>query len=89
MTNEDLIQLREVFRKEFQEHDFCIGEQQVERVFRQLLGEEEPEVITPKREKLPAHKLDELAHMMGYMNIQDLFNRDDPFYVELTKKRKK
>ena len=42
MEKNDLQELRETFRVRMQEADFCIGEEQVERLFRELLGEAEP-----------------------------------------------
>lgn len=48
----NLIELREVFRKRMQEEDFCIGEDRVEKLFRELLGEPEPpERVYPKVER--------------------------------------
>lgn len=44
MNKDELLELREIFRKKFSEHNFCIGESLVEQTFRELLGEPEPEI---------------------------------------------
>ena len=37
-----LSELREVFRKDMAAHDYCIGQDRVEALFRRLLGEPDP-----------------------------------------------
>jgi hypothetical protein len=80
MTDEDLIALREVFRIAFKQHDFCIGEKEVERVFRRLL--EEPET---KDDILHQHySLEEIQAELDKQfdkgMVEKLFHRDNVFY---------
>jgi hypothetical protein len=42
MTADDLRALRETFRARMADRDFCIGQEEVEALFRELLGEPEP-----------------------------------------------
>jgi negative regulator of genetic competence, sporulation and motility len=39
MNEEFLKQLRNIFRQDFEEHDYCIGQERVEQLFRKLLNE--------------------------------------------------
>jgi Ca2+-binding EF-hand superfamily protein len=88
MTDEDLIQLREVFRIAFKQHDFCIGEEEVERVFRILLEEPEPEdESNHNHENISLDEAwNKMDSKMDAATIEKLFNIDDAFYTKLRKK---
>lgn len=44
-SHELLVRLRALFREDFQRHDYCIGQECVERMFRELLNEPIPDSI--------------------------------------------
>ena len=85
----DLKELREIFRKRMQEEDFCIGQEQVEKLFRELLDEpepvEEPYVYNgppdPKIAEITAVELERVVP-----KITSFFEKDDTFYGYLRKK---
>ena len=75
MNNNDLIGLREIFRKKFREEDFH-DEEQVEKVFRELLNEPEPNrMIEIIKEELTIEK------------VKEIFEKDDPFYEAIMKRK--
>lgn len=86
----ELQTLREYFRKRMKERDFCIGEEEVEKVFRELLGEPEPEVPESTGEPLSAAEISTIIerHFGGMDKVKDLFERDNAFYKMLSKKGK-
>lgn len=89
-SKEYLINLREVFRKRMDEVDFCIGQEQVEKLFRELLEEPEPEqrVYNSDYRDMSAKDLSEVLenHFTKEAAIK-LFERDDIFYTALKKKK--
>jgi len=77
----NLEELREVFRARMKDKDFCIGEEQVEKLFRELLGEPEP----PEPEYSgPSATANEVAKIMGEVftkeKIDKIFERHDTFH---------
>jgi len=85
MNPQDLIELRELLRKKFREHDFCIGEEEVEKVFRELLSEPEPiESSNPG----PGLSPEEFSSLMEthIKDIKNVFDKDSTFYRYMTKK---
>lgn len=83
MTKDDLIELREKFRARFETHDFCIGQVEVEKFFRELLGEPEPvEEYNPNYKSLTAKELEDAMDQVGLTSdkVKKLFDRDDTFY---------
>lgn len=89
MNKEDLLQLREIFRTRMDEEDFCIGEEQVEKLFRELLDEPEPEKPTLKQFANEAIKLNELiSSNIADKKWKELFERDSFFYKEILKRNK-
>lgn len=85
----DLIELREVFRKRMQEEDFCIGEGQVEKLFRELLGEPEPVIEyhldpnTPRASNLHAQDILRLEVDNFKDKVKGMFERDDTFFKHI------
>ena len=83
---QELNELRKIFRQRFKEVDFCIGEEQVEKLFRELLGEAEPvyrnhvTTLDPNVAKILERELDRMLP-----KIKDIFNRDDAFYRHMKK----
>lgn len=87
MTREELLDLRERFRIRFTEHDFCIGQEQVEKFFRELLGEPEPELPTYNGpySSLSATDISEIYETC-ISSLEHIFDRDDKFYDKLMKR---
>lgn len=90
MNPDDLKELREIFRARFQEQDFCIGEAQVEKVFRELLGEPEPEAPIRDENHIPSALASQVvqAEMERMIpKIMRVFEQDDRFYAHITRKK--
>lgn len=92
MINEEdrkeyLTELRNLFRREMEEHDFCIGEAQVERVFRTLLGEPEPapRVYDNPGTGISSKEVAEIFEKSMGDTLKNLFERDDTFYRHIKK----
>lgn len=90
MNPDDLRELREHFRQKFREHDFCIGEAQVEEVFRELLGEPKPEHVHTDIDHPPSGLVSqtiqaEMERMIP--KIMRVFEQDDAFYLHLMRKK--
>lgn len=83
MNLQELQQLREIFRARFREVDFCIGEKQVEILFRELLGETEP-VPRPCSSNFVQNN-EIILELLGEINNNALFERDDKFYQIMKK----
>ena len=87
MNLQNLKELREIFRKRFKEEDFCIGEEQVEKLFRELLNEPEPvsinhvTTLNPIVAKILENKLKEIAP-----KLKESFERDDVFFAKMKKR---
>lgn len=81
MNKEDLIELREIFRARMDDEDFCIGQEKVEKIFRELLGEPKPveEAFTGKPDPMLREIFKMEIEKMA-KNLPDLFERDDTFY---------
>jgi hypothetical protein len=87
MNNQDLIELRELFRKKFKENDFCIGEEEVEKVFRELLSEPEPVESIHSGPSLSADEISQIIESaLGKANIKSLFDGDSALFKYMTKK---
>lgn len=89
MERLDLILLREIFRKRFDEVDFCIGQERVEELFRQLLDEPEPETVRHKwnGKGLSSQELDKiLAETFTADKLISLFERDSALYDHIKKR---
>lgn len=87
MDPKQLNELREIFRKRFKTEDFCIGEEQVERVFRELLGESEPESISTPITQRSQDIVNIIGQAIDQLSpkLENLFNRDDIFYKRIKK----
>jgi hypothetical protein len=87
MNPNDLKELREVFRARFDEHDFCIGQEECEKLFRELLSEEEPkeEPRNPNPNSLRASEVGEILERTFYTSVNTLFDGDDIFYKSFKK----
>ena len=86
MDKQELISLREIFRKRFQEVDFCIGEEQVEVLFRELLDEPEFECEIKTTSSINLEKIEKiLPKIFTIDNIKSIFEKDDNFYSEINK----
>lgn len=84
----NLNELREVFRKRMKEVDFCIGEEQVEILFRELLGEPEPPEIVYDHHghKIGAQELSNIIEsVFTPEKIKGMFERDSAFFEKLKK----
>lgn len=88
MTKPALRRLRETFRARMEQEDFCIGQEKVEKLFRELLGEPEP--VDPPREYSPASRFDlekfNAAMKEAVANTQDFFTRENVFYSKIRQK---
>lgn len=90
MNSDDLRELREIFRARFREQDFCIGEAQVEEVFRELLGEPEPEAPIRDENHVPSALTSQVvqAEMERMIpKLQTVFERHDSFYSSIVRKK--
>lgn len=89
INSDDLRKLREIFRARMRVEDFCVGEECVERLFRELLGEPEPArdipTLTPEQVRQAKEELDKWLKKMG-ARVQKLFERDDAFFRRMMKK---
>lgn len=89
MNKEDLIELRLLFRARFRTHDFCIGEGEVEELFRELLQEPKPEEIHYDNPSNPI-RLDDIMEVYDEVlskdRINDIFTQDDRFFEQIKKK---
>lgn len=87
LSHEQLNELREYFRREFDKHDFCIGQGQVERVFRELLGEPEPVYERPisygHEPAIKTEQINEVIRDMYGKRFNSMFENDDPFLSKL------
>lgn len=84
----NLRELREIFRARMNDVNFCIGEYQVEKLFRELLNEPEPESPRFKASttQIVRHKelMDiELKRLTN--NLSSIFNQDDIFFKRFKK----
>ncbi len=90
LSKEGLTNLREIFRKRMEQEDFCIGQEQVEKLFRELLNEPEPvrEPITPASPEEQARMREtlniEINRLIG--GIGDIFEQDDAFFKAIKKR---
>lgn len=86
----NLTELREVFREDFRNQDYCIGQECVENLFRKLLNEEEPsEIRDPSSKPINyANASDIFATEINKFSskISNVFESDDTFYQKLFKK---
>jgi len=84
-----LLELRKHFRNEFKKEDFCIGQEQVERVFRELLGEPEPvrESFLEGPAVTAAQLHEAMKDAFDKEKMKSIFERDSSFYDKITKKR--
>ncbi len=86
----NLHELREIFRERMEREDFCIGQEQVEKLFRELLNEPEPvrEPITPASPEEQAKMREifniEINRLTG--RIGDIFERDNAFFKAIKKR---
>ena len=92
MNKSDISDLREVFRERMRNEDFCIGEAQIEKLFRELL--EEPEPIMEEFNHGPHISSQQISDIISeFINkttIEDLFNRkDNEFFDKLKGKIEK
>lgn len=87
MTIEELTELRNLFRREFEQHDFCIGQEQVERVFRTLLGEPEPPEPVYDSYLGKGISADEVSKILQSHfttdKLKSLFERDSAFFGKI------
>lgn len=84
-----LCELREVFRQRMRERDFCLGEKEVERLFRELLGEPEPAPSTGEEDRLTAADMrhfNEALRASYHLYIDQLIDRNDLLYAQVRKK---
>ena len=93
MNNNDLIGLREIFRKKFREEDFY-DEEQIEKVFRELLNEPEPirelniEWKSDTPVKLTFNKMAKIIQeTYTTEKLKEIFEADDPFYKVIMRKK--
>lgn len=86
MNKEDLIELREIFRARMAERDFCIGQDEVEELFRELLGEPEP--VKEYKYSGPPITAKELAEAWekAVLKAKSAFDAPDILYDKLRKK---
>jgi hypothetical protein len=87
----NLRELREIFRERMNEIDFCIGEEQVEKLFRELLGEPEPEIIKHEmsdKDRITLEQVNELMkdHFTKHPNALSIFEQDNFLYTKLKKR---
>lgn len=84
----NLIELREVFRARMREEDFCIDEAQVEKLFRELLGEPEPEkqVFAPIGHVSLQQTIDALNSVLDEKKLTNTFEADSLLYDKLKKR---
>ena len=90
MERIDLLLLREVFRTRMEKEDFCIGQERVERLFRELLNEAEPEEIRHEYSGRGIKTSDvtkALDDIVSNGRITTLFEADDTFFANLRKRR--
>ena len=77
----NLIELREIFRQRMRERDFCIGEEQVEELFRELLNEPQPVTESKVGSTITATQLNEMINEhMKHVNLEKIFEKDSTFY---------
>lgn len=86
----NLRELREIFRARMLEENFCIGEEKVEKLFRELLNEPEPieeplnyEVTAKQREQFKQILEQESENI--FKNVTKIFESDNMFYKHLKK----
>lgn len=86
LEHRTILNLRETFRTRMRERDFCIGEKEVETLFRELLGEPEPErvVTNSKPVNLAEFKRATEAMVAG---MDKVFNTPSVFYEHLRRRR--
>ena len=86
MERIDLILLREVFRKRMNEEDFCIGQEQVEKLFRNLLNEDEP--IRAPSNPISTAELASINEELAKFgtSVKDIFERDDRFFDQIRRR---
>lgn len=84
-NEDDLRALREKFRERMNEVDFCIGEEQVEKLFRELLNEPEPksESYTPIHSNINTRQVLESELDRFTKMTKDIFESDDILYRKL------
>jgi len=84
----ELKELREVFRTRMKEEDFCIGEEQVEKLFRELLGEPEPPEPKYSGPHLTAAEIGKIAdRAYTTEKINKIFERDNAFYAAIMRRK--
>jgi len=73
-----------------EEKDFCIGEEQVEKLFRELLKEPEPpKPVYDFRDTITAAEVGKLIEeVFGGGKIKNIFESDDAFYAAMGKNKK-
>lgn len=90
IPKEQLVELRELFRQKFEEEDFCIGQEQVEKLFRELLGESEPDksIHLGLPEGL-TESIDIISVELDRIipKLKDIFDQDNLFFRHIRNKR--
>lgn len=89
MTKKELKKLRTIFRRKMKKRDFCIGEYEVEKLFRELLGEPEPKPKVIKNVGTNVNLVTDLVREYDRIlpKLKNAFDRDDSFYSSLNKKK--
>lgn len=84
----ELKELREIFRARMKEKDFCIGEEEVEKLFRELLGEPEPPEPKYSGPLITADEEDKIIkEIFTEEKIEKIFERNNPFYKAIMDKK--
>jgi hypothetical protein len=85
VTKEDLIELRNIFRDRMLNNDFCLGEEHVEKIFRELLGEPEPVTeINYNSISTSSIKAEDIVRIFSEsIDVKKIFERDDTFFRKL------
>ena len=85
-SHEYIKYLRALFQERMEREDFCIGQEQVEKLFRELLGEPEPVREYHFSESTSRINAADIAQIMEETfkgKLTDLFDRDDAFYRKM------
>ena len=92
ISPDDLRELRETFRARMREEDFCIGEGEVEKLFRELLGEPEPPrptldpTLKPYTGGISCADIDQVIKRAFDRRAEDFVKRDSPLLEYLRKR---
>jgi len=90
MDKDTILELRSLFEKRMQEEDFCIGEEQVNKLFREVLGEPEPvrePIIKEPQEVARTREILAVAMETFVRDGLKTFEQDNPFYSTIKNKR--